>query len=72
MAVTLIKSIDKEFQGKSAKELLDAPVSALSGISEEGGKVLAERFGIKTIGDLANWKLASVARALHDIAKAEE
>lgn len=72
MAINLYKALDKEFQGKSLKEILEAPIAAFSGISEDGGKILADKFHIKTIGDLANWKFAVFARAIQDLTKAEE
>ncbi|MCH5138860.1 hypothetical protein JMF89_16970 [Clostridiaceae bacterium UIB06] len=56
--------LDKAYEGKSFKELVDAPVSALQGISAEGGKVLEEKFKIKTIGDLAKFKYAKLAEAI--------
>jgi len=36
--------VDKAFEGKTPKELLDAPISALEGISDAGGKEL-ENYG---------------------------
>lgn len=71
MAINILKAIDKEHQNKTLKELLDTPVAAISGISEAGGKLLAEKFNVKTIGDLANWKFAVWARAIQDLAKVE-
>jgi hypothetical protein len=70
MSINIYKALDKEYQNKSLKEILDAPISAFAGISEDGQKVL-ERFHIKTIGDLANWKFAVFARAIQDLSKAE-
>ncbi|WP_411681379.1 hypothetical protein [Clostridium thailandense] len=66
------KILDKAYEGKSFKELVDAPVSALEGISAEGGKVLEEKFKIKTIGDLAKFKYAKVAEAIILLAAQEE
>ncbi|AKA69639.1 hypothetical protein Ccar_02145 [Clostridium carboxidivorans P7] len=66
------KSLDKAYEGKSFKELVDAPVSALEGISAEGGKVLEEKFKIKTIGDLAKFKYAKIAEAIVLLAAQEE
>lgn len=56
--------LDKAYEGKSFKELVDAPVSALEGISAEGGKILEEKFRIKTIGDLAKFKYVKLAEAI--------
>ena len=38
-----------DYQGRSAKQLLDVPVTALKGISSSLGKKLKEEFGISTI-----------------------
>ena len=66
------KILDKAYEGKSFKELVDAPVSAIAGISDEGGKVLEEKFKIKTIGDLAKFKYAKLAEAIVLLAAQEE
>ncbi len=66
------KSLDKAYEGKSFKELVDAPVSALEGISDEGGKILEQKFKIKTIGDLAKFKYAKIAEAIVLLAAQEE
>lgn len=66
------KSLDKAYEGKSFKEIVDAPVSALEGISAEGGKVLEEKFKIKTIGDLAKFKYAKIAEAIVLLSGQEE
>ena len=46
--------IIKEYSSLSAKELLDAPVDALKGVSKDDAELLNKAFGIKTIGDFAN------------------
>lgn len=66
------KILDKAYEGKSFKELVDAPVSAIAGISDEGGKVLEQKFKIKTIGDLAKFKYAKIAEAIVELAGQEE
>lgn len=71
MAININKAVDKEFESKSLRELLDAPVAALEGISEAKGKLLGE-LGIKTIRDLAEWKHARVAQAIVELAKLEQ
>ncbi len=52
------------YQGRSAKQLLDVPVTALKGISSSVGKKLNEEFGISTIRDMAANKHAEWARAV--------
>lgn len=46
----------KEFEGKSASELVKAPAYALQGVSPEDAKKLKEAFGIDNIQEMANLK----------------
>jgi hypothetical protein len=66
------KAVDKDFEGKSFKELVNAPVAALQGISDAKAKLLHDALGIKTIGDLANCKYFKWARAIDILAETEE
>jgi hypothetical protein len=70
MAVTadLAKVLDKAYEDKTLAELVDAPVSALAGVSEGDAKLLAEAFNIKTIGDLGRNRFFRAATALLDLA----
>jgi hypothetical protein len=70
MAVTadLAKLLDKAYENMTLAELVDAPVAALSGVSEGDAKLLADAFNIKTIGDLGRNKYFRVAAALTDLA----
>jgi hypothetical protein len=70
MAVTadLAKLLDKAYEDKTLADLVDAPVSALSGVSEGDAKLLAEAFNVKTIGDLGRNKFFRAATALVDLA----
>ena len=61
--------LDKAYETKSLKELADAPVSALQGVSEGDGQKLKEAFGIKTIKDLANNKYFNWAQAIVTFSK---
>lgn len=62
------KLLDKAYETKTAKELVDCPVAALSGVSENDAKLLQQAFNIKTIGDLATNKYFVAARQIADIA----
>jgi hypothetical protein len=62
--VKLDNSLDKEYENKSLKELLDAPPSALAGVSEEDAAALAKAFNIKTVRQLGANKPFAVAAAL--------
>jgi hypothetical protein len=63
----LNKILDKAYEEKSLAELVDAPVAALSGVSEGDAKLLAEAFNIKTVGDLGRNKYFRAAAALVDL-----
>jgi predicted RecB family nuclease len=58
------KALDKAYEGKHFRELADAPVAALAGVTEADAKRLEEAFGIKTVRDLANNKYFKWARAI--------
>jgi hypothetical protein len=66
------KAVDKAFEGKSLKELVNAPVSALQGVSENDAKLLLEAFNVKTIGDLASLKYVKWAQAIVALADTEQ
>jgi nucleotidyltransferase/DNA polymerase involved in DNA repair len=59
----------KEYEKKSFKELADAPVYALQGVSEATAQKLKEALKIKTIKDLANNKFVQWAQAITILAK---
>jgi hypothetical protein len=61
------KFLDKAFEGKEFAELVNAPVSALQGVSESDGEALTKAFGIKTIGDLASNKYVKRAQAIANL-----
>jgi predicted flap endonuclease-1-like 5' DNA nuclease len=65
------KLVDKAYEDKTAAEILDAPPSALEGLTSKHDEQLAA-LGIKTIGQLANWKYARRARALADLAETDK
>lgn len=61
--------LDKAFEKKTLKELVNAPVSALQGLSEGDAQKLKEAFNIKTIKDLANNKFFRWAQAIINLAE---
>jgi hypothetical protein len=71
MAVTvnLDAVLDPEFQSNSVTDLVNAPVSALSGIDEAEAEGLRQAFGIQTIGDLADNPFVRAAVAIREMAK---
>lgn len=56
--------INKSYESKSFKELAQAPVDALKGVSETDAKLLQQAFGVKTVSDLANLKYVRWAAAI--------
>ncbi|MEV4347398.1 hypothetical protein AB0J83_23325 [Actinoplanes sp. NPDC049596] len=74
MAVTanLDALLDEPYRSLDLKDLVAAPVSALSGVSEEEAQGLALAFGINTIGDLADNQFIRAAVAITALAKVIE
>jgi len=52
----LEKKLMKEWEGKSAQELADAPVTVIAGVSEGDAEKLLAAFNIKTVRDLGTNK----------------
>ena len=65
------KIVDKAWEDKSFKEIADAPVSAIQGVSEGDGELLQKAFNIKTVRDFANHKFVKWAQALTILADYE-
>jgi predicted RecB family nuclease len=63
--------LDKEYETKSLNEILEAPVSALEGLTTKADDLLKD-LGVKTIGDLADFKYCKWAEAIVTLAKYEE
>jgi hypothetical protein len=68
VSADLSKILDKAYEEKSLAELVDAPVSALAGVSDGDAKLLLEAFNIRTIGDLARNKYFRTALAIAQLA----
>lgn len=69
--MNLDKALDKAWETKPLKELADAPVAALSGVSEKDAELLAQAFNVKTIRDLATLKYVRWAQAIVNLGDAE-
>ena len=72
MILNINKAVDKAFESKSLKEIADAPVDALEGVSAGDAELLAKAFGIKTIRDLGTNKYFLTAQAIAVLADREE
>ncbi|CAE7860551.1 unnamed protein product [Symbiodinium microadriaticum] len=64
-------AVIKDFRGKSIKEILDSPVHAIRGLSGENGEATLEKLGIKTVRELAGWRVFLLARAIVTMAPTE-
>jgi hypothetical protein len=56
--------LDKQYENTPLKELADAPVAALQGLSEDDAGKLKDALGIKTIKDLGTNKYFLWAQAI--------
>ena len=56
--------LDKQYENTPLKELADAPVAALQGLSEDDAAKLKDALGIKTIKDLGTNKYFLWAQAI--------
>ena len=69
VSADLSKYLDKAYENKSLKEILDAPVSALAGVTEDDAENLKKAFRIKTVGDLGKNKYFLAAQAMLQLTK---
>jgi hypothetical protein len=68
ITANLDKLLDKAYEGKDLSELVNAPVSALAGVSDGDAQFLKDAFNISTVGDLGRNKYFRAATALVDLA----
>lgn len=66
------KAVDKAFESKTLKEIADAPVDALQGVSAGDAELLLKAFNIKTVRDLGTNKFFAWAQAIVVLADKEE
>jgi hypothetical protein len=69
VSVNLDAVLDPEYQSNAVTDLVNAPVSALSGVDEAEAEGLRQAFGIETIGDLADNAFVRAAIAIREMAK---
>ncbi|UQX87246.1 hypothetical protein M6D93_13160 [Jatrophihabitans telluris] len=62
--VDLAKALDKAWEDKSLSEILDAPPSALAGLTPAHDAILKDNFGIDTVRKLGSNKFFAVAGVL--------
>lgn len=66
------KAVVKAYETKTLKEIADAPVDAIEGVSAKDAELLKQAFNIKTIRDMANLKFFHWAQAIVTLADREE
>lgn len=59
--------VNQDYHGKSFSELVNSPLSALNGVSEQQASAFAAA-GVHTIGDLANMRIVNYAMAIKALA----
>jgi hypothetical protein len=64
VSVDLPKALDKAYENKSLKEILDASPAALAGVTDADAAALEKAFNIKTVRQLGGNKFFGVASAL--------
>jgi len=67
VSVDLNQSLDKGYEGKSLKDILDASPAALAGVTDDDAKKLDDAFNIKTVRQLGENKFFNVAHALVEL-----
>lgn len=72
VSANLDKVLDKAYESSTLTELVNAPVSALAGVSEADADGLQAAFNIKTVGDLAGNKFVRAAIAIVEMSKIAE
>jgi len=63
--------IDDAFKGKCFRELAEAPISAMRGVSTADARAMSKAFGVNTIGELANLPFVKWATAIQILADHE-
>ena len=63
--------VDDSFKSKCFRELVEAPISALRGVSPSDARALSQAFGVNTIGELADLRFVKWANAIKTLADEE-
>jgi hypothetical protein len=63
--------VDGAYADKCFRDICEAPLSALRGVSTKDAKALGTAFGISTIGELADLKYVKWAQAIRVLASVE-
>ncbi|MDB5937045.1 MAG: hypothetical protein JWQ01_4389 [Massilia sp.] len=63
--------VDAQFSHKCFRELAEAPISALRGVSASDARALSQAFGVNTIAELAELRFIKWACAIKTLAEEE-
>lgn len=69
-AILKEKFLDKKYEKLSWREIAEASVAAISGVSEQDGKDLKESFDIETVTDFANNDYVCIAQGINSFSQA--
>jgi hypothetical protein len=64
-------AVDKAYESKSLKEIADAPISALQGLTQADADLLKQALGVKTIKEFGSNKFVKWAQAIAVLADTE-
>lgn len=70
--ISIRGAVDKPFEQMTLRQLSNAPVHALEGLTPRHARLLEEAFGIKSLEDLARLKYVEIARAICILAQYED
>jgi hypothetical protein len=68
----ITKFFDKQYEQQEFSALADAPVDAISGLSQSDAQALKSALGIDTIRELAENKFVLIAQAVVALAKSSQ
>ena len=60
----ITKFVDKAYEEKDFKDLADAPIDALQGVSKGDAEKIQQAFNIRTIRQLAEHRFVRAAQAI--------
>jgi hypothetical protein len=69
VSADLSKYLEKDYADSSLDEILAAPLSALTGVTEDDAEALKRAFRIKTVADLGRNKYFLAAQAMVQLTK---
>ena len=65
----IVRFYDKAYENKNILELVEAPVEAISGVSDSDAEKLKKAFNIETVMDLATNEYITLAQAVNNFSQ---